>query len=658
MNALRTAYPSIPLPRIGIIFAVAFCVISCGDERPTEPPPNTIGPDGGTLSFAQGKVTLTIPAGALSEPVAIAVTATATFPPSATIAEGTTYEFKPHGTRFALPVELTIAYDPAGLPPGVRGAELRIFEAASAGWQEVTGCTVNTARQSVTGMIGGFSVYGILGAPVAAVTITPVNATIVEGETLRLSAERLDAQGNRLSERKLTWSSSDAEVASVDSTGLVTGIAQGSARITALSEGVQDTAEIAVTRPSVASVEIEPEGASIEVGEEVQLRAVVLDAKSDTLTDRTVDWSSTENGVATVSSSGLVEGLSGGAASIAAECEGVSDTVAITVREPDGLLRFVRPFAGSYKLSNFFDHDLPFQFSDNNGYQLTYWGEKTRGIDGHSGYDWLTPSGTPVRAVAGGEVVVAGADAPFYCPPLGTTVSGQLRIRIEHVATDGERFATGYVHLDRLDVGVGEYVTARQQIGISGNTGCSTEPHLHFNTYRWTEGDRQQIDPYGWEGPGPDPWTEHAGVESVWLWAEGEAPSIYREVYLPPNPQPADSAPVAITRVRWMGYKDDENPNNEYVEFALDPRFSDGSEFNLTVFRLANNEGHYYIFPGNTVVREGQPLRVYSGSGQNTTTELYWGSTSGVWHNMGDCVHLNWPNGPSMYRLSYGSACD
>jgi CubicO group peptidase (beta-lactamase class C family) len=335
MIASKTAHLSAArvLSTVGLVLALV-SAISCGDEAPTEPPPDTVGPDGGTLSFAQGRVMLAIPAGALSEPVTIAVTSTSTFPHSATTVAGTAYEFGPPGTQFNRPVELTIAYDPADLPPGIRAVELGIFEVVGTRWQEVTDCSVNANRQSVTGSISSFSTYAVLGMPVTTLDITPDKATIVEGDTVRLNAEKHDARGNSLSERATTWSSSDQAVAVVDSSGLVTGRAEGNATITATSEAVDGTAEITVTPPSVALIEIEPDGGSIEVGQTLQLTAVLQDNQGDTLEGRSVTWSSSETSVATVSSSGLVTGIYDGSASITAECEGLSDAVEIIVSAP------------------------------------------------------------------------------------------------------------------------------------------------------------------------------------------------------------------------------------------------------------------------------------------------------------------------------------
>ncbi len=196
------------------------------------------------------------------------------------------------------------------------------------------------------------------------------------------------------------------------------------------------------------------------------------------------------------------------------------------------LLLLSAPFRGTFRHTNFFDHDLPLQ-NGGNGHQLTSCGDRvaTAGdADGHNGHDWSMPTGTPVLAAAAGEVTFAGPMAPFACAALGRTVSDQLTVEVLHPAAQAERVSTTYTHLSRLDVQAGRTVTEGQQIGLSGNTGCTTQPQLHFGARRLSNtqtGDPAFIDPYGWEGDGADPWASHAqGAGSFWLWKPGQAPSL------------------------------------------------------------------------------------------------------------------------------------
>ncbi len=83
----------------------------------------------------------------------------------------------------------------------------------------------------------------------------------------------------------------------------------------------------------------------------------------------------------------------------------------------------------------------------------------------HKGVDWSTPVGTAVMASSAGTVVKAGWASGY----------GYV-IYINHA--DGKQ--TRYGHLSRVLVSVGQYVSQGQKIALSGNTGVSTGPHLHF----------------------------------------------------------------------------------------------------------------------------------------------------------------------------------
>lgn len=195
---------------------------------------------------------------------------------------------------------------------------------------------------------------------------------------------------------------------------------------------------------------------------------------------------------------------------------------------------FQKPFEGEFLMTNYFDHDKPRQFVDTNGYLITWQGDRLSigspgaGIDGHAGYDWGTPEGTPLLAVADGIVRFAGEGDEFFCPPLNRMTTG-LYVYLEHEAETGDRYETEYIHLSRLDVEAGDRVTAGQVIGLSGNTGCSTGPHLHFGVRRFVgQSEKVLVDPYGWSHSHVDPWSRDAsGAESVWLWKPGQAPVLH-----------------------------------------------------------------------------------------------------------------------------------
>ena len=87
-------------------------------------------------------------------------------------------------------------------------------------------------------------------APVVLVTVSPASATLSVGGTAQLAAVTKDAAGNTLTGRTVTWASSNTAAATVSGSGLATGVAGGTATITATSEGQSGTAAITVTAPS------------------------------------------------------------------------------------------------------------------------------------------------------------------------------------------------------------------------------------------------------------------------------------------------------------------------------------------------------------------------------------------------------------------------
>jgi len=92
---------------------------------------------------------------------------------------------------------------------------------------------------------------------VASVSVSPPSTGMVVGRTAQFTAALQDASGNALSGRVVTWSMSNALVATVSDSGLVTGVSAGSATMTATSEGKSGTAAIsvspAVTNPGTVS---------------------------------------------------------------------------------------------------------------------------------------------------------------------------------------------------------------------------------------------------------------------------------------------------------------------------------------------------------------------------------------------------------------------
>ncbi|KUN78800.1 M23 family metallopeptidase [Streptomyces griseoruber] len=102
----------------------------------------------------------------------------------------------------------------------------------------------------------------------------------------------------------------------------------------------------------------------------------------------------------------------------------------------------------------------------------------------HSGQDFAVPSGTKVVAAHGGTVVKAGGNGAGDGPAYGNAI----------VVKHGNGTYSQYAHLSHIDVKVGQIVKTGQRIALSGNTGNSSGPHLHFEI-RKTANYGSAIDP-------------------------------------------------------------------------------------------------------------------------------------------------------------------
>lgn len=205
----------------------------------------------------------------------------------------------------------------------------------------VTGQSAGTATISATseGKTGTatITVSAPGPVPVGSVSVTPTSSTLVTGATATLTAITYDANGNPLTGRTVAWSSTAPGIATVSGSGVVTAVAPGTATITATSGGKTGSATITVTAPApvpVASVVVSPATATIDVGATTTFSATTLDASGHTLTGRVVDWSSSNQSVATVSGSGVVTAVSVGTATITASSEGQNGTASVTVQAP------------------------------------------------------------------------------------------------------------------------------------------------------------------------------------------------------------------------------------------------------------------------------------------------------------------------------------
>ena len=163
------------------------------------------------------------------------------------------------------------------------------------------------------------------------------------GATVSLVATVTDQDGDAMSNANVTWSTSDTSVATVSSSGLVTAVAIGTARVVALSGSVTDTATITV-RQLVSTVTIQPTGLDIRPNTSTGVKAKALDANGNEVDVASISasgftWTSSSNAVVTVTPVGLdsaqVTAHGDGRATLTASIGGVSASINVQVSTVD-----------------------------------------------------------------------------------------------------------------------------------------------------------------------------------------------------------------------------------------------------------------------------------------------------------------------------------
>ena len=166
---------------------------------------------------------------------------------------------------------------------------------------------------------------------VGSVTLDHEQAEIAPQDTLTLKATVLDANGQELTDETLTWSSSNAAVATVKD-GVVTGVTEGKAKITVKAGKRSADCTVTVTNDAieVKSLKLDKDKAELQIGDSLTLTATLQPANAP---DDLVSWASSDPNIATVKK-GIVVATSSGAVTITASAGSCTATCQITVKAP------------------------------------------------------------------------------------------------------------------------------------------------------------------------------------------------------------------------------------------------------------------------------------------------------------------------------------
>lgn len=190
-----------------------------------------------------------------------------------------------------------------------------------------------TTITAISGSISGSTPLTVNSAVLSSLAVTPANEDFPAGISLQFSAAGTYSDGKTYDlTSQVTWSSSNPAAATINSQGLVSTVAPGTATIAAVSGGISGSTTLTVNSAVLSSISLTPADPSIPAGVTQQFTA--MGAYSDgTISDitRQVTWSSSNPTVATITTTGLAATLATGTTTIAASLGTVSASTALTV---------------------------------------------------------------------------------------------------------------------------------------------------------------------------------------------------------------------------------------------------------------------------------------------------------------------------------------
>jgi uncharacterized protein YjdB len=181
--------------------------------------------------------------------------------------------------------------------------------------------------------------------PTASVVLTPAALAVPRLESGTLTARVTDSGGASVDNPPGTlFTTANAGIATVDASGHVSGVAEGTVEIYASYGGKADTAIVTVAPARVASVTVSPAAATIPMLDTVSFVAIARDIVGGVITGRTVTWTSSNNAVASVSA-GAVAANALGSAVVSATVDGVSGAAQVDVTLPRAVSMTISPLS-------------------------------------------------------------------------------------------------------------------------------------------------------------------------------------------------------------------------------------------------------------------------------------------------------------------------
>ncbi len=201
----------------------------------------------------------------------------------------------------------------------------------------VTGASTGPATiTAASGSINGTASATVTAAVLNSITVSPSGSSVAIGQTQAFVASGLFSDGSSTDMTdSVAWSSSATNIATINSTGLATGVATGSTSIGATSATVTGNAPLAVTAAVLTAIDISPDGVTIPIGGQYQLTVTGTYSDNSTQQLTNVSWSSSNSSLASIDpNTGIVTGVANSnnnPVTITATSGGFTDTTTVYV---------------------------------------------------------------------------------------------------------------------------------------------------------------------------------------------------------------------------------------------------------------------------------------------------------------------------------------
>ncbi|MGA8159909.1 MAG: Ig-like domain-containing protein [Acidobacteriaceae bacterium] len=297
----------------------------------------TVNSSGMVTAVAAGSATITASLSSVSGSSALSVTAVAPTissiaitPANPTVSAGATQQFT-----------ATATYSD-GSTQNVTATATWASSATAVATINASGLATAVAQGSTTiaatlnGISGSTTLTVPTSTPPVSITVTPANPTVNAGSTQQFTATATYSDGSTQNvTAAATWSSSATSVATINTSGLATAVAQGSSTITATLAGVSGTTTLTVPtagQATLTSIAITPANPSFAASSTQQFTATGTYSNGTTGTiTSSVTWTSSNTAAVTINATGLATGVVAGTSTITATSGTVSGTTTATV---------------------------------------------------------------------------------------------------------------------------------------------------------------------------------------------------------------------------------------------------------------------------------------------------------------------------------------